>query len=89
MTMIRLVAAGASLAGGAALLLAATAPAFAAGHATPNNDSSKQEYTVKHDASGKTVYCATVPAVTGSRISQEICKTAKDWKRDGVQLDVQ
>ncbi|HEX7657512.1 MAG TPA: hypothetical protein VF404_11005 [Sphingomonas sp.] len=88
MTMIRLFAAGASLAGGAALLMAATAPAFAAG-ATPNNDSSKQEYTVKHDASGKTIYCATVPPVTGSRISQQVCKTAKEWKRDGVQLDVQ
>ncbi|MGN6374828.1 MAG: hypothetical protein ACTHMG_04660, partial [Sphingomonas sp.] len=54
----------------------------------PSTDRSgeQQHLQVVHDGKGHTKYCAKMPAVTGSILRPKVCKTAQQWKADGVDI---
>ncbi|MGN6269856.1 MAG: hypothetical protein ACTHM0_08190 [Sphingomonas sp.] len=56
--------------------------------AKDNGDAGMQKYEVVKGKDGTVKYCTKLPPVTGSRISQEICKTQDQWKALGVTLNV-
>jgi hypothetical protein len=37
---------------------------------------------------GTIKYCTRLPAVTGSRMRPMVCKTVKQWKEVGVDLNI-
>lgn len=76
--------AGAAL--GAGLLTAVGAAASATEGTKPSAD--QQRYEVKKMPNGKVKYCTHLPAVTGSRIRTDVCKTAEEWKQYGVEINV-
>jgi len=68
-------------------LAAAGSAAWAAeGHKTSSAD--QQRYEVRKSSDGTVKYCTKMQAVTGSRLQPVICKTAKEWKHYGVELNV-
>jgi hypothetical protein len=71
---------------GAGLMAATGSAAWATEGAKAPAD--QQQYTVKTSSDGTVKYCTKMPAVTGSRLQPEVCKTAKDWKKHGVQINV-
>lgn len=46
---------------------------------------SAQKTVLRYDAKTQK-YCMNEPAVTGSRISQATCKTAKQWSAAGLNM---
>ena len=52
-----------------------------------STDSDAQQYTVKKMPDGTIEYCTELPEMTGSRIQRTECKTAKDWKKEGVVIN--
>jgi len=67
-------------------LVVATGAAAQAKDRGTNSD--QQQYQVKKSPDGTVKYCTQLPAVTGSRIQPVICKTAKQWKQAGVDLNI-
>lgn len=53
-----------------------------------STDSDTQQYTVKKMPDGTVEYCTEMPALTGTRIQSTVCKTAEEWKKEGVVLNV-
>lgn len=43
-----------------------------------------QDYKVTINEAGK--YCIRTPAVTGSRLDRVECRTASEWKKEGVSF---
>lgn len=77
-----------AVASSALLVAAAVAPAMATTRpATPHDGASTQKIEIQKDNNGKVRYCAVMPAVTGSILSGRTCKTAKQWKSQGVDIE--
>lgn len=63
----------------AIVLVSVSAPAFAAPYGT------QAKTVLKYDAKTRK-YCATEPAITGSRISPITCMTAAQWSAAGLDM---
>jgi hypothetical protein len=67
-------------------LAMAAAPACAS-HASGSHDiGNAQKLEVRNDGKGHVLYCAVMPAMTGSIMDTKVCKTVAQWKADGVNL---
>jgi hypothetical protein len=73
----------------AAIACLAAAPTLADTHPAASAQSADQQHLkVRQDRNGRVTYCATLPPVTGSIMQQQVCKTAKQWRADGVEIGV-
>jgi hypothetical protein len=68
-------------------LIAATGSAAYAKDGNGDPKASTQQFEVKKTDDGKTKYCVEMRAVTGTRIHRKVCKTAKEWKDQGVTIN--
>lgn len=71
---------------GAGLFAGTGSAAWATEGDKPSSD--QQQYTVKESPDGTVKYCTRIAPVTGTRLSTVLCKTAKEWKRYGVEINV-
>jgi hypothetical protein len=67
----------------AAIGLVSASPALAAGK---NNDQSATSAKEQAGTDAKTRYCARAEPVTGSIRQGRICKTADQWREEGVDI---
>jgi hypothetical protein len=80
-----LVRRGLAVSMGMGLLVAAGSAAQARDSGT---DSGQQQYRMRKSPDGTIKYCTRLPAVTGSRMRPMVCKTVKQWKEVGVDLNI-
>ena len=71
---------------GVGLAAASGSAAWAKNSRSPDSDT--QQYTVKKMPDGTVKYCTQLSALTGTRIPSTICKTAEEWKKAGVVLNL-
>ncbi|HEU4961896.1 MAG TPA: hypothetical protein VFT56_16025 [Sphingomonas sp.] len=71
---------------GAGLMAATGSAAWATEGTKASSD--QQQYKVQKSSDGTVKYCTKLPEVTGSRLRPEVCKTAKQWKQYGVEINV-
>ena len=64
-------------------LIAATALIAGPATAKADNDASKAGRT----AASEQKYCLEYEKVTGSRVSKQECRTKKEWRAEGVNID--
>ena len=87
LNIVRQVSAAAAL---AAMFVGAAAPASAKAAAGAAVDSSPTSAapaaTAPREPSAKTKYCM-VDEITGSRLQKKVCKTKKEWKDEGVDVE--
>ncbi|RZL75051.1 MAG: hypothetical protein EOP66_11310 [Sphingomonas sp.] len=63
----------------AVAVLATSAPILAAPTGSP------QKTVLKYNAKTQK-YCMNMPAITGSRIEQTVCKTSAEWSAAGLNM---